>query len=300
MKNLIEELVINFHMTEACNYRCGFCYATWQDLDHGRELHRHPGQVTALLEQLAAYFLNPNPLQTATGYQRVRLNFAGGEPMLLGERFLSAFKQAHELGFRTSIITNAHYLDDAMLVAIAPSLSVLGISCDAVDPALQEAIGRVDRHGRKLTGERLVEIFQRTRELNPAVQIKMNTVVNAFNWQDDLNEFVRLAAPDKWKLLRVLPVHSHNLTISEEQYLAYVMRHQAYQHCVSAEDNASMTESYLMLNPEGRFYQNGTGGQGYVTSEPVLHAGVGLALKQIRFDAEAFSRRYRKIPLVAA
>lgn len=26
-------VVINWHVTEACNYHCGYCYAKWQRLD---------------------------------------------------------------------------------------------------------------------------------------------------------------------------------------------------------------------------------------------------------------------------
>ena len=27
---VVEELVINWHVTEACNYRCRYCYSAWQ------------------------------------------------------------------------------------------------------------------------------------------------------------------------------------------------------------------------------------------------------------------------------
>lgn len=296
----IDELVINFHMTEACNYRCGFCYATWQDHKLGRELHRQPGHVHALIDALAGYFLQPNPLQSATGYQSVRLNFAGGEPLLLGDRFLEAVNAAGMAGFKTSIITNGHFLDEATLEALVPRLSILGISCDAIDPGLQDAIGRVDRQGRRLTGERLIRIFRQARHLNPAIQLKMNTVVNIHNWQDDLNAFVTEAAPDKWKLLRVLPVHGGEAAITEEQFQAYCDRHREHAARLFPEDNVSMTESYLMVNPEGRFYQNGSAGNGYVMSESVLMASVGQALAQIRFNPETFRRRYRKIPVQVA
>ncbi len=81
------ELVINFHMTEACNYRCDYCYATWDTGCHTKELHRTEGKVESLIDKLASYFLADNPLKEVMGYHSIRLNFAGGEPMLLGKRF---------------------------------------------------------------------------------------------------------------------------------------------------------------------------------------------------------------------
>ncbi len=69
------DLVINFHMTESCNYKCSYCYATWDDLEAKNELHRLSGQVESLLQTLADYFLQPNPLQAEMGYQNVRLKF---------------------------------------------------------------------------------------------------------------------------------------------------------------------------------------------------------------------------------
>src|SRR5690606_11876776 len=106
MKTFPRDLVINFHMTEVCNYRCAYCYAKWQDDPQSNELHRQEGKVDELLTNLADYFLNPNPLRERLGYQGVRINFAGGEPMVLGKQFIAALRMAKALGFATSIITN--------------------------------------------------------------------------------------------------------------------------------------------------------------------------------------------------
>ena len=115
------DLVINFHMTESCNYQCSYCYATWDDLEAKNELHRLSGQVESLLQNLADYFLQTNPLRAEMGYQNVRLNFAGGEPMLLGQRFLDAVTFANQLGFRTSLSPNGHYLTGDIVDEMAPS-----------------------------------------------------------------------------------------------------------------------------------------------------------------------------------
>ena len=291
------DLVINFHMTESCNYRCSYCYATWNDLEAKSELHRLSGQVESLLQSLANYFLNPNALQAEMGYENVRLNFAGGEPMLLGQRFLDAVRFANQLGFRTSLITNGHYLTDDILDELAPSLDVLGISYDTADHTIAENIGRLDRKKRWINSEQLQHMCTRYRSLNPNGVLKLNTVVNAANQDDSLLDLMRDIQPNKWKLLRVLPVHNHQLTITQSQYQGYVQRHAELSSFIVEEDNDAMTHTYLMINPEGRFYQNSDAGCGYITSDPILSVGVEKALSHIPFDIAGFQQRYQLIPL---
>lgn len=288
----IRELVINYHMTEACNYRCGFCYAHWNETPDRAELHRRPGATEHLLRLLAEHFLNDNPLRRTSGYTSVRLNFAGGEPILLGKRFQSAIMVAQQLGFRCSVITNGHFIDDLFIEKTAPLLSMVGISFDSADPQIQRDIGRCDRQNRVLSAERLLASLAAIRKINPAAAIKLNTVVNRLNRDDDMNAFIAAATPAKWKLLRVLPVHGDDLTVTHGQFQAYVDRHRQHEARMAVEDNTSMLQSYLMINPQGRFYQNGAARKGYRLSRPIAEVGVAAALGEIDFDPSAFARRY--------
>jgi radical S-adenosyl methionine domain-containing protein 2 len=297
-KNSINELVINFHMTESCNYRCSYCYATWQDMPAATELHRQEGAVKALLDALAAYFFSDCPLKQTLNYQNVRLNFAGGEPMLLGERFHEAVKYANKLGFTTSLITNGHFLESTLLEELAPNLSMLGISYDTADPVLASDIGRIDRKKRWISPEQLISVCDQYRTLNPSGVLKLNTVVNSLNYQDDLSKLMGVIQPDKWKLLRVLPVYDKRSAITIEQFEGYVERHSALASMISVEDNSSMQHSYLMVNPAGCFYQNGDVGQGYSISDSILDVGVEAAFNQVPFDTVSFLQRYQSIPLL--
>lgn len=141
------ELVINFHMTESCNYSCDYCYATWNSKCHSQKLHQKEGEVTNLIDQLAEYFLDQNLLRINMRYNSVRINFAGGEPMLLGKRFSDALLYARAKGFRTSIITNGAFLDDEHLLNLSHHIDVLGVSFDTADEITASAIGRMDRKG---------------------------------------------------------------------------------------------------------------------------------------------------------
>lgn len=289
----VQELVINFHMTEACNYRCGYCYATWDNHVLSSELHHTETQVNALLSRLADYFLSDNPLKQQLGYRTVRINFAGGEPIMLGRRFIEALLYAKSIGFNTSIITNGHFLNAQILMRVSSHIDMLGISFDTGDYLLANSIGRLDRKRAWLSPERLIDICAIYRNLNPQGKLKLNTVVNAYNWRESLLSTMEQIQPDKWKLLRVLPVQQQDCTITYEQYRAYVTRHKSLSHFIVEEDNEAMWQSYLMINPEGCFYQNSSNGAGHSHSQPILDVGVETAFGQISFNARAFSRRYQ-------
>ncbi|MEY8198602.1 MAG: viperin family antiviral radical SAM protein [Colwellia sp.] len=286
------ELVINFHMTETCNYGCDYCYATWDSGCHSKELHRIEGAVESLIGRIANYFLADNPLKQAMSYGSVRLNFAGGEPMVLGKRFSEALLFAKSKGFRTSIITNAAFLDDECLLELSRHIDVLGVSFDTADEITARSIGRMDRKGGWISDIKLAHISSMYRQLNPLGIFKVNTVVNQYNHGESLVDVMKAVNPDKWKLLRVLPIYDHIKPVSDSQFDGYVQRHSLFSHISVVEDNADMQRSYLMINPQGCFYQNGEIQSGYDISEPILTVGVEEAFSQINFDSEVFFSRY--------
>jgi radical S-adenosyl methionine domain-containing protein 2 len=55
-----------------------------------------------------------------------------------------------------------------------------------------------------------------------------------------------------------------------------------------------MRKSYLMVDPYGRFFQNGQHetGQGYIYSQPILEVGAARAFGAIEFDPSKFCARY--------
>lgn len=286
------ELVINFHMTEACNYKCDYCYATWDSGCDSKELHRTENAVESLIDKLADYFLVDNPLQQTMGYQSTRLNFAGGEPMLLGQRFHEALLHAKLRGFSTSVITNAAFLDEENLLAISRHVDVLGVSFDSADEITAKMIGRMDRRGGWISPTKLAYIASKYRELNPQGMFKINTVVNQHNFHESLVDIMTVVKPNKWKLLRVLPIYERIDPITDKQFLSYVERHRTFSDVNVVEDNQDMTASYLMINPQGCFYQNGNENKGYNISEPILSVGVEDAFANIKFDIDTFLSRY--------
>lgn len=252
-------LVLNWHLTQTCNYRCQYCYATWDAPNFRNELIFDPVRAATLLHELYSFFRpdnKANPLAERLGWKSVRLNFAGGEPLLQADKLIPLINQARDLGFEVSLISNGSLLNADLVKTLASQLTWLGISIDSVNSATNVAIGRVDRNGRLIDREELVTSLIMARQSNPTLRIKLNTVVNKLNYNEDLHSLIQRLSPEKWKVLRMLPVVNKLLTVTDEQFKAFVSRHQTFNQIICVEDNQDMRESYLMVDPSGRFFQN--------------------------------------------
>lgn len=289
----LSELVINWHLTEACNYRCRYCYAHWAG--NGRELIHQVPAAAQMLENLWQYF-HPqnlaNPLRCEMDWQGVRLNLAGGEPLLYPERVDQILSAAREIGFTTSLITNGSLLSPELAQQLAPQLSLLGISLDSGVSTTNRQIGRQSRHGQLQTIERLEEAINAARCWNPKLQIKLNTVVNALNCHEDLSALIRRLAPQRWKVLRMLPVVTNELMVGNADFQGFVARHQPLGDILCVEDNTEMVESYVMIDPLGRFFQNALGQSSYRYSRPIPEIGVNQAFATVGMDSAKFCARY--------
>lgn len=294
----VDELVVNWHVTEACNYRCGYCYATWQREDGRRDVVRDAEASTALLEALWAFFRpdnDANPLRRHLRWSHLRLSIAGGEPLLYPQRVQAIAAQARELGMRVSLITNGSRLPAGEeLHALARSLDVLGLSLDSFSAGHNLRIGRADSRGHMLALPQVALQLARARAANPALQVKVNTVVNAVNAGEDLAPALAVLRPERWKVLRMLPVVNGTLAVDDDAFAGFVARHAGRVPGMSVEDNSDMLGSYVMVDPQGRFFQNGTGAQGgYFYSRPITRDNVACAFASVPFLSERFAARYR-------
>lgn len=280
-------VVVNWHITEACNYRCRFCYAQWKKPKQRELIHDLPA-TQRLLEDIYGLF-------GARG-RTVRLNLAGGEPLLYPDRLMSLVATAKEIGFDLSIITNGSQLDLALLEFLASNLSMLGISVDSGESQANLSIGRADkRSGSLLKNTDLLAIFKQARRVDPGITLKVNTVVNLFNWKEDMNSLIAGLQPHRWKVLQVLPIHSHRLAVTAQQFMKFVERHASLSHVMNVEDNESMTESYIMIDPVGRFFQNSHSvGAQYLYSQPILAVGARAAFAELVWSERKFASRYAK------
>lgn len=265
---------VNFHLLEPCNMDCGFCF-----LPKGRFLQ--PEHCISIIDQLAE-----------SGFKKI--NFAGGEPTLLSW-LPDLIARAKGHGMTTSIVTNGSRITDQWLDDLNGSLDWIGLSIDTVDPEKSIRIGRAVA-GIPITEEKYLDIIGEIKR--HGIRLKINTVVNSVNWEEDFTRFIQLAKPERWKLFQVLPVKGQNdaqiadFEITAEQFEAYVQRNRIVENdgiTVVPENNEAMTESYVMIDPAGRFFDNVQGSYGY--SDPILKVGVAEALKQVSIDAERFRQR---------
>jgi len=289
------ELVINWHMTEACNYSCRYCYSKWHTDGSGKDVIRDREASAALLAEIFRHFSPENPHNQARlgmAWDSLRLSLAGGEPLLYDREIARIAAQAREIGFNVSVITNGSRLTQPLMAELAPQLSVLGLSLDSAAPSTNREIGRVDRHSRILSLDELLPIIQFGQDLNPDLYLKINTVVNAINCKEDMGQLIRQLAPNKWKVLRMLPTVTNDLAVSDKQFADFVDRHKSLGDIASFEDNTDMVESYIMIDPRGRFFQNALGGTGYRYSDPILDVGAKAAFQQVAWFPDKFWSRY--------
>ena len=276
---------VNFHLWEPCNMRCKFCFATFQDVKREMDLpkgHLPKDECLSVVELLAR-----------AGFRKI--NFAGGEPTLcpwLPELVL----RAKEHGLVTSIVTNGSRLDDQWPALVDSGLDWIALSVDTVDPDRLKSLGRAISGARPMSEQEYLCIAGAVK--SSGMRLKINTVVTSVNWREDFTGFIRAAGPERWKILQALPVEGQNdgkisdLLVTSEQFDAYVRRNRTVEGDgigVVPENNEMMTESYVMVDPAVRFFDNSMGAYRY--SGPILGSGVAEVLRQVSIDPERFLRR---------
>ncbi len=266
-------VAINYHLLKPCNARCSFCFATFRDV-HGQLAAEDARELITKLKEAGGE----------------KLTFAGGEPTLHPD--LGALvRHAKDVGFVTCVVTNGFRLD-RLLDDHADALDWVALSVDSGDEATQAGLGR----GRGDHVARAIAYADRCHALG--VRVKLNSVVTAATWWEDMTGLVRRVRPARWKVFQVLPIGGQNdgsvedLLITEGQFRAFVERH---AHLAPeglapvVENNDAMRGSYVMVDPLGRFYGNATGR--HVYSDSILRVGVDAALAQVGFEPAKFDAR---------
>ena len=260
---------VNFHLWPKCNYNCRFCFNSFKNYEKMLSVE----QSIDLVRKLKAF-----------GVQKI--NFAGGEPTLcpyLGE----LLEVSKNLGLATSIISNGTGLTKDFLMRYSDSIDWIGLSIDSGNESTQLALGRgFGNHVSKI-----IEKAYIVKEFS--IKLKINTVVTSLNFQEDMSWLLDLIQPNRWKVFQVLLIENENknrvsdLLISNLQFDNFVQRHKKYTPVV--ENNNLMLESYIMVDPAGRFFQNSQ--NFYCFSRPILKVGIETAFKEIYWDTSKFYQR---------
>jgi radical S-adenosyl methionine domain-containing protein 2 len=264
---------VNLHLTNACNYKCRFCFAGFPEAKMAIPM----GEWKEIIRELARHGVR-------------RLNFAGGEPTLVGALpdLVRAVKQA---GMQASIVSNG--TRPAVLERCMEfGLDLVGLSIESGSDATNVRLGRGYGQHVQQTIANADRVHQR------GVALKINTVVTAANVAEDLSALILRLAPLRWKIFQMLPIRGENdravadLTVDQDAFEAFVDRHRHLGRRgieLVPESNTAMTGSYVMINPEGCFYDNVRGQ--HTTSRPIREVGLLRAFSQVTFHDDRFESR---------
>jgi len=230
----------------------------------------------------------------------VKLNISGGEPYLqpdfIGEIFRFCKNELHLES--CSVVTNGSKVTEKWLDTHGQYLDIMAISCDSFDPETNILIGRTENGSGKHIG-RVLHVADLCRQHN--IKVKINSVINRHNWQEDMNSSIEEISPVRWKVFQVLLLDGENtgkdtgslrdareLVITDEQFQAFLDRHK-HQPSLVPESNEVMKDSYLLLDEEMRFLNCCDSGKR--PGRSLLNVGVEEALKDAGFDEKAFFER---------
>lgn len=262
---------VSFHIVKPCNKKCKFCYATFDDMSVRMLSLKHALRIVLKLQEAGTK----------------KITFAGGEPMLY-PHLKEVIIFAKEIGLTTSIITNGSLLTEEFLIEMKPHLDWIGVSIDSINMETNIKTGRFISAKDGINYRSLIDLINKYN-----YKLKINTVVNKFNYEEDMLGFIQYAKPSRWKIFDTLKVEGQNDLQFDNikpppggfsQFVFY-NRHPA----MVVEDNNAMTGSYLLVDPQGRLFENSQGKHTY--SDTLIYTSVKQALTQINLDRRMFIQR---------
>jgi len=240
---------INFHITQRCNYKCHFCFATFGQ--NNRELSE--------IEQIEL-------IKELTDNGCEKLNFAGGEPTLV-KNLPKLIKFSKDLGVFTSLISNGTRLTKKFLEQTYKDIDLIGLSIDSAIEEINYQLGRcLTRNNEKIKPYSHINLIKNRVELIKKynVPLKINTVVTSLNWDEDLNELISLLHPIRWKILELTLLSENKFSFASKfeslktwQFDKFIQTHKNLNPIIESNDISN--ESYLMVTPNGKFFQNWCG-----------------------------------------
>jgi len=267
-----ENMVINLHITDACNFNCKHCFAHF-----GAKRNLTVNEWKTIVD---------NTLENCNVR---RFNLAGGEPLLYGDiSELSDYIRSK--GSEVSIITNGFNLSEKKIDQLAKcGISMIGLSIDSANPQTLKKLGRNTASGNVLEPERCVNLCRYIRK--KGISLKINTVVSLLNYTEDLNSFIMEASPDRWKILKIKKLencHFNNtaLLISDAQFDSFVNCHNKVPRIVER----NMANTYIMVDAFGNLIDTDSGKNTPVAN--LLNDSFCKAFSQMNFDYENYRVRY--------
>ncbi|MEX6627629.1 viperin family antiviral radical SAM protein [Tenacibaculum salmonis] len=265
--------VVNYHLWKACNYKCKFCFGTFNDVKKNNLKTEEAKQV----------------VQKIVDYGFEKITFSGGEPTLCKD-LSELLKIAKKGGMTTSIVTNGSMLNYEWLNKNKKYLDWIAISIDSVDLDTNIKSGRFNKKNG-FTRDTYIELINLIKDLG--FKLKINTVVSNYNKNENLTDFINQVKPLRWKIFQALPVEIQNdefkndFIITQSEFNNFLERHKDSSYI--KESNYDMKGSYIMIDPIGRFFDNSKGIHKY--SSKINSVGMKSALSELNYCFKKFINR---------
>jgi len=268
---------VNLHITQKCNYACKYCFAHF---DHHNDLS--VDQWKHIIDNLKASGLVD------------AINFAGGEPVLY-KGFAELVNYAYDQGFKLSIITNGSLMLNPKLMPpeLFAKFDTLGISVDSINPKTLVALGACNKSHEVLSYDKLSRLIAIARSANPAIRIKLNTVITNLNADEDLTIIGKELDIARWKMLRMkLFIHegfnNASLLATQDDFNGFVNRHAEVSRDIVPEND--LTRSYIMVDNQGRLLDDET--EEYKVVGNLLTEDFTTVFDRYAFDEATYASRY--------
>lgn len=266
---------INLHITQRCNMSCTMCFSKYSCR-------------TELDEQGWRSCIDQIARETSTVNKR-KINFVGGEPTLF-DGLTRLLTHAKQLNFITALVTNGRLVDDHFLEVNGKALDWIGISVDSMMRHTNSKLGRMVA-GTAWGIEQYLDLAINVRQ--HGYKLKINTVVSAFNHEENFNSFIADARPERWKVFQYLSVIGQNetsdaLKVEQLDFEDFIQRHLRCK-AMEVERAEAMKGSYIMIDPCGRPYGNRNGIVKY--GKPIFKAGLMPQLEELGYSHDRAAAR---------
>ena len=286
----MQKYKINLHITETCNYQCKYCFAHFG----AKKKHLDLDKAEKIIQNIAESNLVDE------------INLAGGEPFC-HPHLNAIIRYIKENHLRCSIISNGSLLTKDWIMENAKHLETFGLSLDSIRPETMRKIGRCTKEGEVLDDAKILRFIHLFREQNPAIKIKVNTVLSKNSDTFLPHWFIRDMHVDRWKILRAKLFEKGDwtnkdviLSDKEWQYrlsfngLSAWKQNEKYftlpRNIVIEE---SLVASYLIVDPMGNLLDNSKN-KNYVPVGNLLTEPLQNILPRLPLNEELYKNRYKQ------
>lgn len=281
----------NFHICENCNYHCNHCFAKF-----GKPHTLSAEQWKKITDNvISSGLIN-------------EVNIAGGEPFLHIE-FIEIVKYIRSLDIPVSLITNGYFMTEEWIRKYAGLFRTIGFSIDSFQPDILKSIGRCTSKNQFISEQDFNRKIFILKEVNPDINIKINTVVSSLNVLDCLSAYIDYRYIKRWKILKMQifddGIHCNSdISINDAQYNNYIknsfevlgLEFQSEKTLYKFNNTEIVTErslkgGYIMIGADGCLLDD-TLNLSYTKVCDCLTESFSVGIEKLNFNKSLYLSRY--------